>query len=106
MEGLLFGLVIQAELIADIFFWLTAFLASYLMLVRIQSNAGALGSWPRIYIRRAAQILPAYAFTLVFFWKGLVLFGGDGPRFFMYEEATQCSTYWATHLTFLNNLIP
>ena len=54
MEGLLFGLVIQAELIADIFFWLTAFLASYLMLVRIHSNAGALGSWPRIYIRRAA----------------------------------------------------
>jgi len=88
MEGIFFGLVIQAELIVDIFFWLSAFLASYFMLVHIHNNSGSLGSWPRIYIKRVVRILPAYAFTLFFFWKVLVLFGGDGPRFFMYEEST------------------
>lgn len=52
------------------------------------------------------RLLPAYAFTLLFFWKVMVLFGGEGPRFFMYLESTQCSKYWIPHLTFLNNLIP
>ncbi len=89
MEDLMFGLVLSAELVVDIFFWLTAFLGSYFMLVKIsESEDGSLGSWFKIYLHRLMRLLPAYAFTLFFFWKVMVLFGGEGPRFFMYLEST------------------
>ena len=35
-----FSFVLAADLIVDIFFWLTAFLSSYFLLVRLKSNYG------------------------------------------------------------------
>jgi peptidoglycan/LPS O-acetylase OafA/YrhL len=106
MESSIFSLVISAELAVDIFFWLTAFLSCYLLLKKMNENEGNIGSILKIYINRVMRLLPLYAFTLFFFWKFLVLFGGDGPMFFMYNTACECSKYWIWHLTFLNNVIP
>lgn len=50
--------------------------------------------------------MPLYFFTLVFFWRLMVLLGGDGPMFFGYEHISKCSQTWVWHVTFLNNLIP
>lgn len=43
---------------------------------------------------------------MLFFWKFLVLFGGEGPMFYMYSTMTECSKFWFWHFTFLNNIIP
>lgn len=104
-----FSFVLAADLIVDIFFWMTAFLSSYYLLLRLKTNYGQFGGWKsiiRIYFHRVMRLLPTYAFALFIFWKILVLFGGSGPMFFMYSTATECSSFWIWHLTFLNNVIP
>jgi hypothetical protein len=42
IESSLFGLVLSADLVVDVFFWLGAFLASYQMLMRMSINEGQL----------------------------------------------------------------
>lgn len=87
MSDFLFSIVLAADFMVDIFFWMTAFISTYLMLVRLRDNLGNFGgvfATLKIYIDRAMRLLPAYMFSLFFFWKFLVLFGGDGPMFFMY----------------------
>lgn len=102
----MFSLVISAELAVDIFFWLSAFLSSYYLLIKMNDNDGNIGSYLKIYFARIARLWPLYCFALLFFWKFLVLFGGDGPMFYMYETASECGKYWMWHLLFINNLIP
>ena len=106
MHDFLFTFVLSAEYIVDIFFWLTAFLGCYFMLSKMQQNEGVLGNCFRIYLERLIRLWPAYMVALFFFWKVLVLFGGDGPMFYMYSTQTQCSKYWLWHLIFINNMIP
>ena len=84
MGDFLFSIVLTAEHTVDIFFWLTSFLGSYFLLVKIQDNNGLLGSWLMIYLNRIVRLLPLYMFAMFFFWKFLILYGGDGPLFFMY----------------------
>lgn len=106
MDNALFTLVISAELAVDLFFWLTAFLGCFFLLNRMHDNDGNIGSILKIYLHRFMRLFPLMAFTLFFFWKFLVLYGGDGPMFFMYDTMTECSKYWFWHLLFLNNIIP
>ena len=47
-----------------------------------------------------------YYFMILFMWKFLMLFGGHGPRYFMYEESHSCHETWFWHFTFLNNILP
>lgn len=84
MESFTFSAVLSAEHVVDVFFWMTAFIGSYFMLSKMQKNEGFLGSVAFIYINRVVRLLPLYVFAIFFFWKFLVLFGGDGPLFFMY----------------------
>lgn len=58
MSDFLFIFVIQTDLLVDIFFWMTAFLGSYLLLVKIKNNDGATGSWLKIYLHRVVRLLP------------------------------------------------
>jgi len=37
-----------------------------------------------IYFNRFIRLWPLYTFTLLFFWRGMPLFGGEGPLFFEY----------------------
>jgi peptidoglycan/LPS O-acetylase OafA/YrhL len=61
---------------------MSAFLASYFLLLKMQENEGSFGSVWKIYLCRIMRILPVYAFILLFAWKFLVLFGGDELIFF------------------------
>lgn len=106
MGDFLFNLVLSAEHVVDIFFWLTAFLGSYFMLNKLKENNGSMGSWGLIYVNRIVRLLPLYMFSMFFFMKFLVLFGGDGPLFYMYQTTTECSKFWFWHMTFLNNVVP
>jgi len=100
MSDILFSIVLTAELAADIFFWLTGFLACYFLLVRAKSNSGNVGPISKFYFKRLARLWPAYTFTLFFFWKVLLISGGEGPAYFSYEYSIECSKYWIWHLTF------
>ena len=59
-----------------------------------------------IILNRLMRLAPLYYFTVLFFWKFMPLFGGDGPAFFQYDSSTQCSQNWVWHFLFINNLIP
>jgi peptidoglycan/LPS O-acetylase OafA/YrhL len=108
MASFLFSIVLSAEQVVDIFFWLTAFLGSYFLLCKLKERDGLFppGGIAMIYLNRLVRLLPLYMFAMFFFWKFLVLFGGDGPLFFQYQTTTECQKYWFWHLTFLNNIVP
>ena len=108
MGDFFFSMVLSAEHAVDIFFWLTGFLGSYLLLSKLKERDGLFppGGWAMIYLNRIVRLLPLYLFAILFFWKFLALFGGDGPQFFMYKTTTECSKYWFWHLVFLNNIVP
>jgi peptidoglycan/LPS O-acetylase OafA/YrhL len=78
-----FFTILSTDLVVDSFFWLGAFLASYQMLMSMSVNEGRLpcSKW-KLYLNRFARLIPLYFFTLLFFWRIVVLFGGDGPMFF------------------------
>lgn len=102
-----FSVIISADLFVDVFFWLGAFLASYQLLMRMSINEGRLPSNKcKLYLGRMARLWPLYIFTLVFFWRFVVLFGGEGPLFFQYDEHAKCQSSFVWHLLFVNNLIP
>jgi peptidoglycan/LPS O-acetylase OafA/YrhL len=65
----------------DIFFWMSAFLASYLLLVKMKESR--VSFWV-VIMNRLVRLWPSYAITLLFGWKIMTLFGGEGPTFFMY----------------------
>jgi peptidoglycan/LPS O-acetylase OafA/YrhL len=89
MEYWTFSLVLSAEHTVDIFFWLTAFIGSYFMLGKMaeRDNVKAV-SWFMIYASRVVRLLPLYMFSMFFFWKFLVLYGGSGPLFYQYHAST------------------
>ena len=84
MSDFLFSIVLSAELVVDIFFWLTAFLGTFYMLSKMKDQDGILGNWFMIILNRLVRLLPTYMFALLFFWKFLPQFGGDGPMFYQY----------------------
>jgi peptidoglycan/LPS O-acetylase OafA/YrhL len=99
--------VLSADNGVDTFFWMTAFLASYKMLSSAHQNINEFPiSKCRMILDRAVRLLPLYVFTLLFFWRIMVLFGGDGPLFFNYERNHDCSESWMLHVLFVNNIFP
>ena len=102
-----FSFIISADLFVDAFFWLGAFLASYQLLMRMSINEGRLPSSKiKLYLCRMMRLWPLYIFTLLFFWRFMVLLGGEGPMFFQYDEHAKCGSSFVWHLLFLNNIIP
>jgi hypothetical protein len=102
-----FGIVLSADLVVDVFLWLSAFLASYQLLVLMKLNDGALPCSKRMLVfSRFMRLAPLYYVTFFFFWQVIVLWGGEGPLFFEYTNMSACKSNWAWHLLFVNNLIP
>jgi len=83
IESRYFSFILSADLIVDVFFWISAFLASYQLLMRMSINEGRLPSSKlKLGLSRMIRLLPLYIFTMLFFWRFVVLFGGEGPMFF------------------------
>ena len=106
MTDVSFSQILMSELAVDVFFWLSAFLACYFFLNRMHDNDGTLSSSLMIVLNRYVRLIPLYVFALLFFWKFIAIFGGDGPMFFMYGQVNECSKQWIWHLLFLNNMVP
>ena len=90
----------------DTFFWLSAFIASYNILTQTHKNPDSAPSYFRLIFGRFIRLAPLYYFILLFFWRFMVLMGGDGPMFFGYEHMNHCEKHWMWHMAFLNNIIP
>ena len=75
--------MIQADLLVDVFFWISGFTISYGLLKKMKLNEGVFPKHPaRIFLERYLRILPLYFFMIFFLWKFISLLGGDGPRFY------------------------
>jgi len=80
---------------------------SYTFLKKIHNNGGFLWAHPaRIFLERVFRLLPLYVFMIFFLWKFIGLFGGSGPRFYLFEENHGCQDTWFFHMFMINNVIP
>lgn len=103
----LFIFVFQADLQNDIFFWITGFTMSYFLLKRLHEDKGFWTTHPaRVFFERYLRIVPLYLFMIFFMWKFVNTLGGNGPRFYQFEESHSCSETWLHHLLMVNNMIP
>lgn len=103
-DSFTFSIALGSDLVADSFFWLSAFLASYQLLNRMRLNDGKMPSKALLVFNRWFRIWPLYFFALLVFWRFIPMLG-TGPLFFEYAQNT-CDENWIWHLLFLNNIIP
>jgi len=99
-----FNFVSSGPYAVDIFFWLSGFLGTYILLCTMKKRNGKMQNPLLIYLHRYLRIVPLYAMTLLFYWF-LMACVGNGPIFFEFwrVRATACFKTWWIHLLFLNN---
>jgi peptidoglycan/LPS O-acetylase OafA/YrhL len=85
-----FSFVLASDFIIDIFFLLSAFLATFLVLKRMKDHEGDPGSYAVYCLHLYMRYTPVYMFNIFFFWKFISMFG-DGPTFFRYGDVAKCS---------------
>lgn len=102
-----FAFILSAPYSVDIFFWLSGFLGTYLLLVEMKKKKGK--SKPALFVilHRILRLWPMYLTAMLLFW-GVMVMLGDGPIFWKYwsNGPNSCASYWWTHLLFINNIIP
>ena len=103
----LFSIIQAAPYAVDVFFWLSGFLGSYLMLELMKKKNGKSQPYLMVILHRFLRLAPLYLATLFFFWQIMAMVG-TGPVFFKYtdEYAGACNDYWWSHLLFINNFYP
>lgn len=89
----------------DTFFWLSAFLLSYLIMKFMQKRNGRM-PWGFMIFNRYLRLLPVYLFTYLF--AALVIPAlGSGPQWEKAKEPLEpCSDYWWTNFLYVNNFVP
>lgn len=102
-----FYILMSAPYSVDIFFWLSGFLGSYLMLEMYKKKNGRGQPYHFVMLHRFLRIVPLYFATLLHFWF-IMAMGGNGPIFYMYKDdyAGACNKYWWSHVLFFNNFYP
>lgn len=102
-----FYMMMTAPYTVDLFFWLSGFLGSYLMLELLRKRNGKNQPYLLIMLHRFLRLAPLYFATILFFWYILAM-AGNGPIFYMYKDdyAGACNQYWWSHLLFINNFYP
>ena len=80
-----YNLVNSGVLAVDIFFWISGFLAVYLMMWSMKKKDGEMQNPIMYLVHRFIRLTPLYAFVLLFYWT-LMASVGNGPIFFEYER--------------------
>jgi len=103
-----YSYILSAPFSVDIFFFLSGFLATYLLLkeFRIQNSADIEISCKKIYLSRFMRILPMYIFAILLYNFIMPLFG-SGPGFYtiLDDMNETCSKYWIYNILFMNNFL-
>ena len=91
----------------DIFFWLSGFLGTYLLLVEMKKKKGKSKPFVFVILHRILRLWPMYITAILIYWGVMVMFG-DGPIFYKYYSSgpNTCSQYWWSHLLFVSNIYP
>lgn len=80
---------------------------SFSLLKKLHENKGFWSSHPiRIFFERYLRLMPLYLFMIFFLWQFVNTLGGDGPRFYQFEEKHSCRETWFFHLLMVNNMVP
>ena len=96
----------------DTFFFLSGFLACYIMLKKFykmleqKQYVRYLKSIPFIYLNRFLRLTPTYFFVLLMYLKIVPLLS-SGPFWNLLDnDQSFCNQYWWTNLLYINNLYP
>lgn len=107
ISSVFFIQIFAADYMCDIFYWITGFVMSFNLLKKHHQNGENWWTNPvRIWFERYLRLLPMYMFMMLFLWKFIGLFGGMGPRFYLYEIGHGCNETWIPHLLMINNIYP
>lgn len=90
---LIFDLTRPGRMGVDLFFVLSGFLITGIILDRKRSKCGFLASF---YVRRALRILPPYLLLIAIFWSAVQIFGDS--------DVFNASTPFLYHLSFTQNI--
>jgi len=108
LKGVLFPLIPGAFFAVDIFFFLSAFLATYLMVDKFRNMERLnLGTVLQIYFHRIYRLIPFIALMTIF-TIGFVGKLGSGPLWVqggvVDQLGAQCKSDWWANFLFINNL--
>mmetsp|Transcript_2851 Transcript_2851/g.3329 ORF Transcript_2851/g.3329 Transcript_2851/m.3329 type:complete len:95 (+) Transcript_2851:913-1197(+) len=84
-DNWLFSILLAAPYAVDVFFWLSGFLGSYLMLEMLKKRNGKSQPYWMIMLHRFLRLIPLYLATIFFFWQ-IMSSVGSGPIFFKYTD--------------------
>ena len=100
------GIVPGGFFAVDVFFFLSGFLAVYLMLVKLYSKRGK-ANYGLIYFHRFYRILPPVLMLMGLF-QAFYIFLGSGPNWVtaVKNQMSNCSSYWWSNALFIENIYP
>eukprot|EP01129_Flabellula_baltica_P005159 TRINITY_DN1843_c0_g1_i1.p1 TRINITY_DN1843_c0_g1~~TRINITY_DN1843_c0_g1_i1.p1 ORF type:complete len:679 (-),score=89.89 TRINITY_DN1843_c0_g1_i1:548-2542(-) len=90
----------------DAFFFLSAFLLTFLLLEQIQSKSSI--DWIIVYLHRFLRLTPTYLFMLLVFTYIYPQLG-SGPYYYFDDVkpiVQSCVDYWWTNILYINNIFP
>ncbi len=98
--------ILGAPFSVDAFFFISGFLAAYLLVVQLKTHGGRI-HFLKLYLHRVLRIMPMYVTCILLFCFVLPMLG-TGPGFHGYIEKAQedCGRYWHWHMLFINNFLP
>lgn len=100
------GIILNATLSVDSFFYLSGFLVTYLVMQELYKKKRI--NLVLYVFHRFWRILPPYFLALSVLWQ-LLPHLGEGPfwpQVDTYVSRTSCDKYWWANLLFINNFVP
>ena len=88
----------------DVFFFLSGFLATYIILARMHKRGGKGEGCLAAVLHRWIRLFPLYAFVMLITTGILPLFA-SGPTYFLYVDGdlSSCEEIWWAHFLYVNN---
>lgn len=100
-----FAIIPSGVFAVDVFFFISAFLAAYLMLVKYFWKSGL--NFVMIYFHRVFRLLPPLA-LLTALYLTFYMYIGNGPIWFNQSQTAVelCREQWWYNMLFINNVLP
>lgn len=100
------GIILNATLSVDSFFYLSGFLVTYLVMQELYKKKRI--NLVLYVFHRFWRILPPYFLALSILWQVLPHMGNGPfwPQVDTYVSRTACDKYWWANLLFINNFVP
>ena len=99
-----FAVITVGTYAVDVFFFLSGFLASYIILARIHKRRGKGEGCLASVLHRWIRLFPLYAFVMLF-TTGILPLLASGPTYFLYVDGdlSSCKELWWAHFLYVNN---